>query len=314
MAGREIEHWLSPCFNSRAVAATAFYLQGRCQQRGFVLLLNLKGFSTLERAGRPAFQNSGVRMSGDPDSASALYAVPSTVKCQAARLNYDERMIARDLPTRRRSDYHAGFNRGSIDMADIDTITGTHLDLGCGQQPRNPYGRQKLFGVDVHHGIPTRPEVTYCQANLTLNPIPFSDNTFDSVSAFDFIEHVPRQMVVDNRVTLPFLALMDEIWRVLKANGLFYAVTPAYPSPQALQDPTHVNIITNKTHEYFCGNEAYGRNYGFAGNFEPVRVEWVDTKNALTADVSFRKALRTLHRRITRGRLSHLLWELRALK
>jgi hypothetical protein len=47
---------------------------------------------------------------------------------------------------------------------------------------------------------------------VTLNPIPFSDNTFDSVSAFDFIEHIPRQAVVGNRVTLPFLALMDEVW------------------------------------------------------------------------------------------------------
>lgn len=108
--------------------------------------------------------------------------------------------------------------------------------------------------------------------------------------------------------------LMDEVWRVLKPGGLFYAVTPAFPSPEAFQDPTHVNIITDKTHEYFCGEDAYGRNYGFKGTFEPVRVRWVTAKNAYTANESFRKTVRHWHRRITRTGFFHLLWELRALK
>ena len=147
-----------------------------------------------------------------------------------------------------------------------------------------------------------------------LEPIPFADAYFDSVPAFDFIEHIPRQAVVGDRVTLPFINLMDEIWRVLKPGGLLYAFTPAYPAPEAFQDPTHVNIITAKTHEYFCGREAYGRNYGFKGDFEATRVQWMDRKNAVTADESFRKTLRHWHRRITRGRMTHLLLELRALK
>lgn len=192
--------------------------------------------------------------------------------------------------------------------------SGAHLDLGCGQRPRNPYGRAELFGVDLHAGLLDQPSVQYRQANLTLNPIPFDDNSFDSVSAFDFIEHVPRQAIMGDRTILPFLNLMDEVWRVLKPNGLFYAVTPAFPSPEAFQDPTHVNIITEKTHEYFCGHDAYGRNYGFKGDFEAVRVRWVTAKNAATADESFRKTLRHWHRRITNGRLYHLMWELRALK
>lgn len=192
--------------------------------------------------------------------------------------------------------------------------SGAHLDLGCGQFPRNPYGRPQLFGVDLHAGLHDQPSVEYRQANLTLQPIPFADNSFDSISAFDFIEHVPRQVVVGDQLVLPFLSLMNEVWRVLKPNGLFYAVTPAYPSPQAFQDPTHVNIITKKTHEYFCGEDAYGRNYGFKGDFEALRVRWVTRKNAITADESFRKTLRHWHRRITDGRTCYLLWELRALK
>jgi SAM-dependent methyltransferase len=192
--------------------------------------------------------------------------------------------------------------------------SGTHLDMGCGQIPRNPYGRAELFGVDLHAGLLNQPSVQYRQANITLNPIPFDDNSFDSVSAFDFIEHVPRQAVMGGQIVLPFMNLMDEVWRVLKPDGLFYAVTPAFPAPEAFQDPTHVNIITEKTHEYFCGQDAYGRNYGFKGDFEAIRVRWVTRKNAATADESFRKTLRHWHRRIKHGRFSHLLWELRALK
>jgi len=190
----------------------------------------------------------------------------------------------------------------------------THLDLGCGQFPRNPYGRAQLFGVDLHSGLIDQPSVIYKQANLTLGPIPFDDSSFDSVSAFDFIEHVPRQIVVNDQLTVPFINLMDEVWRVLKPNGLFYALTPAYPTFEAFQDPTHVNIITENTHTYFCGENPYGRNYGFKGRFEPVRVRWITAKDAFTAEESFRKTLRHWHRRIMRMGFFHLLWELRAVK
>ena len=44
---------------------------------------------------------------------------------------------------------------------------------------------------------------------------------------------------------------MNEIYRVLKNRGKFYAFTPYYPKAQVFQDPTHVNFITVDTHEYF---------------------------------------------------------------
>ncbi len=196
----------------------------------------------------------------------------------------------------------------------IGKTSSTHLDLGCGMYPRNPYGRDDLSGIDLHAGLPGASSFRYVRANITLEPIPFEDNTFDSLSAFDFIEHVPRQLAVDGELILPFVRLMNEIWRVLRPGGLFYAVTPAYPSAAAFQDPTHVNIITVKTHEYFCGEKAYGRNYGFHGDFEALRVKWVIEKNAYTAEESLRKTLRAWHRRVSSGRPTHLLWELRAIK
>ena len=98
---------------------------------------------------------------------------------------------------------------------------------------------------------------------------------------------------------------------------MLYALTPAYPQPQAFQDPTHVNFITEDTHQYFCGTNALGAMYGFTGQFEAVRVEWAIPKDSFSAaPLTFKQKWRVRHRRLFRGGrgLSHLVWELRAIK
>lgn len=162
--------------------------------------------------------------------------------------------------------------------------TDRHLDLGCGKFPRNPYDRRELCGVDIR---PLKIDgVDYRSANLTLDAIPFDDDYFASVSAFDFIEHVPRIFPsADGRSTRsPFIDLMNEVWRVLEHGGRFYAITPAFPHPQAFADPTHVNIITEETVHYFCGENPLGRMYGFEGQFRKVRQDWVNPEQARHAD------------------------------
>ena len=101
-------------------------------------------------------------------------------------------------------------------------MTTRHLDLGCGARPRNPYGRDELHGIDLApRHEPGAFEVR--RANLALEPIPYPDDHFDSVSAYDFLEHVPRVLpTADGRDTrFPFVELMNEVWRVLgKAHDL----------------------------------------------------------------------------------------------
>ena len=192
-----------------------------------------------------------------------------------------------------------------------------HLDLGCGDAPRNPYGRARLCGVDLR-GTGGAPFHDFRIANLSVEPIPYPDDSFASVSAFDFIEHVPRILPTpDGRGTrAPFIELMNEIWRVLAPGGRLYALTPAYPRPEAFQDPTHVNVISDRTHEYFCGPVPQGRMYGFAGAFDVLRAEWAALPEAFSAEapaMSWKRAHK--HRRNVRlGRLSHFLWELQARK
>ena len=114
-------------------------------------------------------------------------------------------------------------------------------------------------------------------ANLALAPIPWPDGHFGSVSAFDFLEHVPRVLATADGSTtfFPFVKLMHEIWRVLAPAGLFYAITPGFPREEAFRDPTHVNYLSERSHEYFCGESPLGRMYGFAGEFRIVRTRWV---------------------------------------
>ncbi|MBS0463703.1 MAG: methyltransferase domain-containing protein [Proteobacteria bacterium] len=213
------------------------------------------------------------------------------------------------------------------------SLPDCHLDLGCGEHPRNPYRRARLAGVDIR-ALAATPAFDYRVANLVLQPIPWADGSFGSVSAFDFLEHVPRiLMTPDGRDTVfPFVRLMDEIWRVLAPGGLFYALTPAYPHPEAFVDPTHVNIIAEGTHDYFCGDAPRAAMYGFAGRFEPLRTDWVRVGEAYSPlpDSPDNKAnhrglkgisrdLRALSRNL-RGRpeagrrAMYLRWELRAVK
>lgn len=206
-----------------------------------------------------------------------------------------------------------------------------HLDLGCGKFPRNPYGRSRLCGIDVRP-VPDGATFEYRVANLVMEPIPYADGSFGSVSAYDFVEHVPRVLPSsDGRGTVfPFVRLMDEVWRVLAPGGRFYALTPAWPHPEAFTDPTHVNIITDRTHTYFCGDKPMARMYGFTGRFRVLQVDWVDIVDAYSAVPGssenrkprgplkrFARSVRRLSRKLRgkpeRSRI-YLRWELEAVK
>ncbi len=190
-----------------------------------------------------------------------------------------------------------------------------HLDLGCGYNPRNPYEAKNLYGVDIYPDV-VELGPNFKLANLATEPIPFPDDFFDSISAFDVLEHIPRQAInfADGSTRLPFIALMNEIHRCLKPNGMLYAFTPAFPSAAAFQDPTHVNFITKDTHSYFCGEDAYGKRYGFSGEFEKVEVKWFYSTYARSAKRNWKITVKNWHKNHIKGSPSHLVWQLKAIK
>jgi SAM-dependent methyltransferase len=186
-------------------------------------------------------------------------------------------------------------------------VSQTHLDLGCGRQPRNPYGAPVVFGVDIVGGQ----GANVVAADLNCEPIPFADEHFDSVSAYDFLEHVPRvsHSNQSGSTVFPFVQLMNEICRVLKPGGRFYASSPCFPHDAAFIDPTHVNPLTKKSHVYFVGEEPLAKMYGFVGSFDLLRAYRYRPRVAY-ADLSpsfFRRVQRRAE--VLVGDASHILWE-----
>jgi len=188
-----------------------------------------------------------------------------------------------------------------------------HLDVGCGSNPRNPFDFDELYGVDILQQSPK--SFHYKQCNVIFEPLPFSDSTFDSVSAYDFLEHVPRTATINNQGVFPFIHVMNEMYRVLKPGGIFYAITPGYPRAEAFVDPTHVNFITNKTHTYFTYPKYKGRMYGFNGSFEIIRnVKWIKLTQETTKSSAAIRFIKNILYTILYKKKSHLLWEFKAIK
>lgn len=146
------------------------------------------------------------------------------------------------------------------------------LDIGCGIIPRNPFKADLQFGIDIREDLKRNIK----SVDLTIHPIPFGDDTFDYITAFDFIEHVPRVIYAPN-CRFPFVQLMNEIWRTLKKDGIFFSHTPVYPFRTAFGDPTHVNFITEETFYYFDNEKTLASMYGFTGAFKVLEQGRTDS-------------------------------------
>ena len=81
------------------------------------------------------------------------------------------------------------------------------LDLGCGLNPRNPFNADELYGIDIRPHDNEKMKMV----DLAIESIPFPSEYFDYVSAYDFIEHVPRIIYNPTR-RFCFIELMNEIY------------------------------------------------------------------------------------------------------
>lgn len=113
------------------------------------------------------------------------------------------------------------------------------LNLGSGDKKKEGFINIDIRGGDIQRDV--------------LRGLPFQDNTIDEIESEYFMEHIPQIEVI---------WLMNEIWRVLKPEGIMTHLIPLANMPDDLADPTHLSKWTLGTFNYFekgnRKNEYYG--------------------------------------------------------
>jgi SAM-dependent methyltransferase len=124
----------------------------------------------------------------------------------------------------------------------------------------------------------TDPDVIHDLRDL---PLPFGNNTFDEVHAYEVLEHTGQQG--DWRF---FFEQWSEFWRVLKPGGLFLGTSPAPGSAWVWGDPGHSRAMTKEGFIFLNQLEYESQIDGkdktpmsdyrfvYAADFQPLHLEY----------------------------------------
>lgn len=151
---------------------------------------------------------------------------------------------------------YGGASRGHTQWDSIDY----HVDLGCGKLKKGRIGIDHKAAPGVNIVCDLNTLLVYSTARapgedapslvappgslpVRMRGLPFEDNSIESIVSHHFLEHMGDG----------FIPLIDEVYRVLKPDGIFRAVTPLFPSTSAVEDATHCRYFMDRTWDAFCG-------------------------------------------------------------
>lgn len=135
------------------------------------------------------------------------------------------------------------------------------LNLGSGYRKIDGY-------INVDNRQECNPDLIF---DIT-DKFPFDDNSIDEIRAYDILEHIP---------ILSTIPVMEEIFRVLKNDGLFEHFTPTCEiGVAAFVDPTHINFWCKQRHLYFI-DDTWRNIYNIKAKFAPIKIEDVCTSKEL---------------------------------
>lgn len=133
----------------------------------------------------------------------------------------------------------------------------TELLIGCGSDKRK---KLTIDGTTDFNDVTTldhyaghNPDVVW---DLTSLPLPFSDNQFDEIHAYEVLEHTGAQG--DYKF---FFAQFSEFWRILKPGGKLLVTCPSRHSVWAWGDPSHTRVL-QKEMLVFLSQEGYHNGVG----------------------------------------------------
>jgi SAM-dependent methyltransferase len=122
-----------------------------------------------------------------------------------------------------------------------------NLNIGSANNHEKEKNGQCWINLDMNPEV--KPDVVHSLYDL---PLPFEDNTFDSVLGSHIFEHVHKEK---------FLPLVADIHRILKPGGYLLAFTPYGTSFDSWENPHHVQNFTESTWVYvmddiYCRDDA----------------------------------------------------------
>ncbi len=130
------------------------------------------------------------------------------------------------------------------------------LLIGCGanrEKRLHTVGAEEWSGlITLDNNLDHKPDVLW---DLMQMPLPFADNEFDEIHAYEVLEHTGAQG--DYRF---FFAQWSEFWRIMKPNGLFFGTVPSLNSIWAWGDPSHTRVIPPAQFNFL--NQEYYKNVG----------------------------------------------------
>lgn len=190
-------------------------------------------------------------------------------------------------PGRQHIGWGPGAYRGDSMYDNIDF----HVDLGCGNRPKGRIGvdRYAAPGVAIVADLDNEwgglvrsvaerpgedapaPSAALSSGSLIQRGLPFSDSSIKSIISHHFFEHVG----------IGFMALIDEVYRVLEPGGILRAITPLFPSTAAVEDPDHCRYFMahdggGGTWDAFCGTPEAIWMEEFSVPYTKARFEKVD--------------------------------------
>ena len=142
------------------------------------------------------------------------------------------------------------------------------LNIGCGKKHLEGY-------LNIDKLAEVKPD----EVVEILNGLPYDNGAFEEVNA----DYVLCQIA--NRDNFKFV--MNEIWRVLKIDGLFKLKVPNAKYSDSFNDPMDCRYFTEETFDYF--DETHYRYKAFEYGFRPWKIVSIEPERETRLQVIMKK-------------------------